>query len=220
MARARQPPREWYESMMQRTVAIILAGGASTRMGRDKAAIEVGGRSLLQWVADAAVEAADSLVVVQAPGADAPPLSARVPLHFVADAVLGAGPLAGLLAGLEAVAAAETEVALVLACDQPFVRPALLRLLASTAAEAGAVVAVVDGRTQPLCAAVRIEAAATLHGRYAAGARAMSTLLDIPGARLLAESEWRSVDPDGISFIGANTPTDLARCEQVARGLA
>lgn len=196
--------------------AIILAGGGSTRMGRDKASLVLGGRTLLQRVIDAAAEVADATVVVLAPGRPLPPLEPRGALRLTTDEVGGQGPLAGILAGL---AAAEGEVALLLACDQPFVRPTLLRLLAEQAAEAPVAIPLLDGQPQHLCSAVRLDTAPALREAYARGSRAAAAISDLPGTRLLAPEVWRAADPDGVSFAGANTPEELAHLEVLAARL-
>nr|MDQ3384917.1 molybdenum cofactor guanylyltransferase [Actinomycetota bacterium] len=91
----------------------MLTGGASTRMGRDKALIGVGGRPLAVRVASALRVAGAARVL--AVGGDAGAL-AEHDLEVVADLHPGAGPLGGLLTAL---AAASTEVVVVLACDLP-----------------------------------------------------------------------------------------------------
>lgn len=91
----------------------MLTGGASTRMGRDKALLRVGGRPLAIRVASA-LQAAGAARVV-AVGGDAAALGA-LGLEVVPDLHPGAGPLGGLLSAL---AAARTEVVVVLACDLP-----------------------------------------------------------------------------------------------------
>jgi molybdopterin-guanine dinucleotide biosynthesis protein A len=196
--------------------AIILAGGGSTRMGREKATIVLGGRTLLQRVIDAAAEVADETVVVCAPGRPLPAIEVHGSLRLTTDEVGGQGPLAGILAGL---AVATGEVALLLACDQPFVRPALLRLLVAQAAEASAVIPLLDGQPQHLCAALRVDAAPTLREAYEGGSRAAAAISDLPGTRLLDPAAWRAVDADGVSFAGANTPEELARLETLAAHL-
>lgn len=196
--------------------AIILAGGGSTRMGREKATIALAGRTLLQRVIDAAAEVADETVVVCAPGRPLPSIEVRGSLRLATDEVGGQGPLAGILAGL---AVASGEIALLLACDQPFVRPALLHLLVAQVAEAPAAIPVRDGQTQPLCAAVRVEAAPLLREAYERGSRAAAAVADLPGARLLDAALWRAVDAEGVSFAGANTPEELARLEALAARL-
>jgi molybdopterin-guanine dinucleotide biosynthesis protein A len=205
---------------MERVAAIILAGGGSTRMGREKATIRVRGRSLLQWVADAAAEVAETTVVVLAPGGERPALEVRGRLIWATDAVSGQGPLAGILAGVACAEEAGATVALVLACDQPFVRPALLRrLLAALEEGVPAVTPIVEGRPQPLCAAVRIETAKALRAAFAAGGRAASAIVDLAEAVTLDPVAWHDADPEGLSFLGANTPEELARCEQAAARL-
>ncbi len=204
-----------YDTQMGVT-AIILAGGGSTRMGREKATIVLAGRTLLQRVIDAAAEVADETVVVCAPGRPFPDIEVRGPLRLTTDEVGGQGPLAGILAGL---AVASSEVALLLACDQPFVRPLLLRLLIAQAAEAPVVIPLRDGQTQPLCAAIRVDAAPLLREAYERGSRAAAAVSDLPGTRLLDAATWRVVDPDGVSFAGANTPEELARLEELAARL-
>ena len=128
----------------------------------------------------------------------------------------GQGPLAGILAGL---AVATGDIALLLACDQPFVRPALLRLLVAETAKAPAAIPLRDDQTQPLCSAIRVDAAPLLRAAYERGSRAAAAVADLPGARLLDAETWRAVDADGVSFAGANTPEELTRLEVLAARL-
>ena len=188
---------------------IVLAGGRSARMGEDKCALGLGGRTLLQRAADALGEVAGELVVAAAAGREPPPPRTALPLRRATDAIAGGGPLAGVLAGLEACSA---PVAVVLACDLPFARPALLRLLAERARAGAPFVAPLhDGRPQPLCSAWRRDALPALRERLAAGERAAASMLGVPGAVLLPPDEWRAADPDAASFANVNTPADLAR---------
>lgn len=91
----------------------MLTGGASTRMGRDKALLEVDGRPLALTVASTLRAAGAGRVV--AVGGDAAGISA-LGIEVVPDEHPGEGPLGGLLT---AFAAARTEVVVVLACDLP-----------------------------------------------------------------------------------------------------
>jgi molybdopterin-guanine dinucleotide biosynthesis protein A len=197
--------------MTEQVTAIVLAGGRSTRMGRDKAALVLGGRTLLQRAIDAAGAAAGAVVVVGAPGRALPPVTSPVPITLLTDPEEGAGPLAGIVAGMAAV---RTPVAVVLACDMPFVEPALLRLLVAAVRErAPSALPVVEGQAQPLCSAVRTDALTSLRAVLASGTRAAAALADLPGARLLAPAEWGVADSQGISFVGVNTPEEWARAE-------
>lgn len=200
---------------MPRTAAIVLAGGRSTRMGRDKAAIVLGGRTLLQRAVDAVEGLVGEIVLVGAPGRALPPVTSDRPLRAVSDAVEGEGPLAGLLAGLAAV---EAEHCLVVGCDQPALAPALLRLLLDRLDRATSASPLVEGRPQPLVSAVRREVRGDLDARFARGERALRALTEVEGADLVPDEAWRAADPDGRSFLGVNTPQDLARVEALLAG--
>jgi len=205
------------ERALNEVTAIVLAGGRSTRMGRDKASLVLGGRALLQRAVDACGEAASAVVVVTAPGRELSGVTSALPLTFVTDAEEGAGPLAGIVAGLSAI---QTPVALVVACDMPFIAPELLRFLASSIGDGvSAAVPVLDGQAQPLCSAVRADALEALQAAFAGGTRAASAVGDLPGARLIQAAEWRVVDPTGTSFVGVNTPEEWARAEALEAAL-
>ncbi|MFN8584358.1 MAG: molybdenum cofactor guanylyltransferase [Dehalococcoidia bacterium] len=195
---------------MPRTAAIVLAGGRSRRMGRDKAALVLRGRSLLQRALDAVGAVVDEIVVVGAPGRALPEVRSARTLRRVDDPVEGEGPLAGLLAGL---ASTEAERCVVVGCDQPALAPALLRLLLDGLDGARSVAPLVEGRAQPLVSAVRREIRGELEAAFAGGERALRALTQVDGAALLDEATWRTADPDARSFVGVNTPEDLARAE-------
>ena len=202
---------------MDEVVAIVLAGGRSRRMGRDKAGVVLGGRTLLQRAVDATAGVATRVVIVGAPGRALPEVACARPLVFVTDPVEGEGPLAGIVTGLEAAGA---PVAVVTCCDQPFIRPAFLWLLAECARTHVAVLPVFEGRPEPLCTAVRREALPQLRAALDHGNRAAMVLADLPGALLLPREEWEAADPDGWSFTGVNTPEELARAETLLERFA
>ena len=111
----------------------VLAGGRSSRMGRDKALLPWNGGTLLSHVEDVVREAVGNVTVI---GRDAYP-----------DVVPNCGPLGGLLT---AFAACTAERVLLVACDMPNLTPDLIRGILSVPGEA--VVAECGGRLHPLCA--------------------------------------------------------------------
>ncbi|MDP9318010.1 MAG: molybdenum cofactor guanylyltransferase [Actinomycetota bacterium] len=132
--------------------AIVLAGGASRRLGGvDKASLEVGGRTLIERVLRALVEA-DQVVVV------GPDRNLPRGVLGTSERPRGGGPVAGLAAGLELV---EAPLVAVLACDLPFVTVATLRGLVSELAadragrRDGAMLVDGSGQRQPLTAVYR-----------------------------------------------------------------
>lgn len=181
--------------------AAVLAGGASTRMGRDKAMLDHGGIPLADHIAAVLREVAAEVFVV----AKAPLPGLRTPV--VLDASPARTPLAGVSAALDH---ARHELVFVCACDMPTISPVLVRLLAEHIADAAAAVPVRDGRVESLHALWRREAAQEVARLLHAGERAVHRVLDALGAVRLAEREWRALDPEGRSFANLNTPADAA----------
>ena len=196
----------------QPTTAIVLAGGASRRMGADKRILAIEGSAMLQRVVEALPDA-DRIFVVIDPARPLPPdLLSAAPIQLVLDLRTGEGPLAGLEAGLTAAA---DDIALVVPGDMPWLDRAVLRLLVArlvSGSAADLVCLMHDGRPQPFPAACRRESTlvrvtALLDG----GERRLRALLDHQSVEALDESTWRTVDPDGRSLLDIDTPADLAR---------
>ncbi len=183
--------------------AAVLAGGASRRMGRDKATLAVGGVALARRAAAAAAAVADPVVLVAPPGHPARTLG----LPLVDDA--GRGPLAALAAAL---AALGTAYVLVVGGDHPDLQPRLLGALVAERATAPALACRRGGLVEPLVAVYeRAPTLALAERRLAEGGdRSLVGLLTALGARILPEPEWRRHDPDGRSFVDLDDPADLA----------
>jgi molybdenum cofactor guanylyltransferase len=180
---------------------VLLTGGASRRMGRDKALLTVAGRSLAE-------RAAQLLAAVAAPVVEVGPGYAG--LAAVQEEPPGSGPLAGLCAG-----AAELErlgsdrPVLLLAVDMPFVTVPLLRLLAERPGRPTAV-PVADGRPQPLCARYGADALEVAPRLLATGERSLRGLLAGIDVGWVEPAEWAAVaGPD--AFVDVDTPADLTR---------
>ena len=144
---------------------LLLAGGGSRRMGRDKTAPDflIGGEPLAARVARALGEVCDEVLVASGDGKR----MAWLGLPQVADALPDSGPLGGLVAGLEA--ATHPHVAVV-AADMPFASPALLCLLASLVGGHDAAVPVSPDGTEPLHAVYARSALGVLRGGPPRGA--------------------------------------------------
>lgn len=198
------------------TTGIILAGGRSSRMGRDKATMELAGRMLIERAISLMDSVVDQVVVVRAPGQSFPLVPVRGRMTVVEDPVEGQGPLVGMAVGLQA---AETPVSLVVGVDHPFLQPALLRLLASrVTSQARWVLPVAGGRPQPLCSAFATDAASVLQVHIDRGDRAPMAVAADLGMVRLTEEDWRHADPDGLSFIDVDTPEEFEAARQRIEG--
>lgn len=199
--------------------AIILAGGRSSRMGSDKAAIVFDGETLLQRTVSAAAEVASEIVLVGAPGQVFTAVTAACPVATVEDAIAGEGPLFGMATGLSAATGARC---LVLGVDMPFLQPALLRLLVerlrAAGIESGArwVVPIAERRPQPLCSAIARDALAVLRAHLDAGDRAPMAVAAGLGLVRIEEAAWRAADPDGLSFVDVDTPEALEAARRLS----
>ncbi len=189
---------------------IILAGGHSRRMGQDKSHLPFGGTTLLAWVIQRVALACRPVIVVARVASDYPDCGATV----VGDQWPDAGPLGGLYTGLSTV---ENAWAVVVACDLPFVEPALLAGLTGLAPGWDAVVPVISGRLQPLCAVYHRAVAQTAETMLRRGDRSMRQLLSQPGFRVrqVSEQELRVWDPELRSFTNINTPEDYERARDM-----
>jgi molybdopterin-guanine dinucleotide biosynthesis protein A len=179
--------------------AAILAGGTSSRMGRDKAFLELDGRPLVLHVVDR-LSVFDVFIVAK----ETAPFDG-FGVAAVADANEASTPLTGVLTALRA---STLDRVFVCACDMPFVSPDVVRLLASRLEDRQAVVPRHGGRAEPLHAVWSTRAAAHVEDALRAGERSVHRVLDGLRVTWVEEEEWMPLDPDGLSFVNINTPAD------------
>ena len=187
-----------------RVSVVILAGGRSSRFGRDKLAEPIDGRPLLSHAIDAVRTLASEILVVAAPDATpAVPDDARI----VHDPVAFEGPLVGARTGVEA---ASGPVVLVVGGDSPDMVSAVLEAMVGALGAADAVVLDHDGRARPLPIAVRRDPAlAALDRLVAQGERRLRALTEVLRTRIIEEATWRALDPDGATLRDIDTEADL-----------
>jgi molybdopterin-guanine dinucleotide biosynthesis protein A len=193
--------------------AAILAGGRSTRFGgRDKSALVVEGRPIIDRQVSELSQIADEILLVGGTTRPGP----RPGVTPIADRIHGCGPLGGLHAALTA---ARGEPVIVVACDMPYVSAPFLAYLAGLAGERdepGEVVAVVPQTERgyhPLCAAYTRAVAAPIERRLAAGRLTMTDLLADVRLRVVAADEIaRFGDPHQL-LANVNTPAELESLE-------
>ncbi|HEX3630221.1 MAG TPA: molybdenum cofactor guanylyltransferase [Candidatus Dormibacteraeota bacterium] len=179
---------------------LILAGGNSRRMGRDKGSLAAGSLTLIEHIARRLGPVVDEVLMSLAePNPDA----ARLPV--VVDRFPGMGPLAGMHAGL---LAAHHPLVWVVACDLPDVEPALGPFLCGMADAVDAVVPVVDRDPEGVCAVYRRGLAPKVEALLRSGRRSVKSLLDEVDCRFVADEELRAVDPTLRSFRNLNTPAE------------
>ena len=185
--------------MIENCTAVILAGGESRRMGRDKAEVMFQGETLLDR-AIANLEPLFANIVVSVRH----PLSIKLPQ--VVDA--GGGPMAGLVTALEDV---RTDWIFAIGVDMPFIVPAVLKYMAAEREGRDAVLAEVEGYLQPMPAFyARSSCLPAMQSRIAQGCRSLMRLMPLLNSAVLTEKDLRLLDPDLRSFVDFDTPEDMA----------
>lgn len=178
--------------------AAVLAGGGSTRMGRDKALLRVDGIALASRVARACREAGASEVFTV--GGDTEGLAA-LGLRTVSDVAQGEGPLAGVLAAL---GAARDPLVVISACDTPWLGPLQVRSIVDGIGSADVGVGAAAGHLQPLLAVWRRSALSAVQAAFDDGERSPRRLIATMSHVVieLGDGEW-ALDMD--------TPEDAER---------
>lgn len=190
--------------------AFILAGGCSSRMGKDKGLLELGGQPLIVRTAHLLDPLVSAVTVVGSPERYAP-----LGLHAIADVnfdvLEGKGAALGPLAGIAtALHSTETTWNLILACDLPYLTAEWLDWLMARAMESEK--QIVMPRTsrglEPLAAIYRRECATRLVASLARGVRKVAEAMEQFSVDMVSDSDWRHVDPEGRTLLNMNVPAD------------
>ena len=187
--------------------AIVLAGGRSSRFGRDKASEPLLGRSLLQHVIDRITPLVGELIIVRAPGQTLPDIETTLPVRIADDAYPGRGPLGGIYSGLRSAGASRC---LAVACDMPLRSRPLLRELLGRSADCDVVMPVL-AFPEPLHAVYARSCLEPMRARLEAGQLKITGFLGAVNVCYMREAECRALDAELLSFTNVNTEEDLAR---------
>jgi molybdopterin-guanine dinucleotide biosynthesis protein A len=174
----------------------VLTGGASTRMGRDKALLPIEGSTLVECTAEKVRAAAGSVTLI-----GAPERYAALGIPALADEVTGCGPIGGVYTALKHTA---TDWNLIVACDMPGIDVRFLSRLLAAAHEAGALCLAPRDASglHPLCAVYHRRSLAHIESAIAHNQFQMQELLNNIGA-----AAW-PVDDSGL-LTNVNTPSDF-----------
>lgn len=186
---------------------VVLAGGASRRMGADKALLEVAGERLVDRVVRRLATICSPVVV-----ASGRRTLAGVAVPQVADPEPDAGPLGGIVAGLDWLAASgpPADLAAVVAVDLPDVSTPLLEVLARLwDGRAPAVLPTVAGEPQPLHALYASAARDQFAALFRAGERSPRRACRRLGGVEVGERVWGPLDPDARFARNLNRPQDV-----------
>jgi molybdenum cofactor guanylyltransferase len=209
------------ENSKQRIGAYVLAGGGSTRFGRDKALVEFAGKPMLArmlGLVDCAVSgerlAGSALVIGSAEKYD------TVWTLCVDDRWPGEGPLGGIVTALLHTRETKPECMwnLIVSCDMPFLTEDWLRFLVERAAKSDARVVLPHSAQgpEPLCACWRTDCVETLRSAFERGVRKVTEGISLLNAEVLDERDWKRFDSSGRLFWNMNTAADYEEARRIA----
>lgn len=187
----------------------ILAGGASTRMGRDKTLTALLGRPLVEHVVERLRGLGREILLIT----NTPEIHAGLGLPMLTDVLPGRGPLGGVYTALTHAAAGHT---LVVAVDMPFLNRDLLRYMIGLAPGFDVVVPRLDGRPEALHAIYSKGCLEPIRARLDAGRLKVAGLYEDVRVRYVEAAEIDRFDPERHAFFNINTPDDLEIARRIA----
>lgn len=197
-----------------RITGVIQAGGRSTRMGgRPKALLELGGRRIIDRVADVVRDVADDVLIVT----NTPELYASLDLPMVPDAFPDHGSLGGIYSGLRAAAG---DTAFTVACDMPFLMTEVARLVTGRAGEADVVVPRVGEQFETLHACYAKSCLGPIEARLRAGRLKIVGFYDEVRVLPIEAGEVARFRAPEIVFMNVNTPEELEAARRLLPELA
>ncbi len=198
---------------MMEVSAIVLAGGLSRRLGRDKAIEPFGGEPLIARVIGRLSKLTNETIVVvnsEARGEELPlPDTARIAVDIYPDS----GSLGGIFSGL---AAAANDWGFVVACDMPFLNEELISHMLTLREDCDAVVPVLSGYPEPTHAAYSKACLPHIERRLKANRLKIAGFFDNVRVRTVTADEVDAFDAQRLSFFNVNTPEDLKRAIDLA----
>ncbi len=190
------------------TSSIVLAGGKGSRLGREKASLKIGGKTLIERVISCLAPLSTEIIVVTGQGEAIPFESPLV--KTIGDLYPGKGALGGIYSGL---AVSTSSHNLVVACDMPFLNAGLLRYMIELSPPFDVVIPRVEENVEPLHAVYSKACLPSIEGMLKEENLKIADILPLVKVRCLSEDEINRFDSQHLSFFNVNTPADLKRAE-------
>ena len=192
--------------------AIILAGGKSLRLGRNKALETIGGKSLIEYVIERLRPLTNRFLIVTSQG------QSDLPVIYDAEVLVdiypGKGPLVGIYTGL---LASRTSHNAVVAGDMPFINIELLRYMIELSPDFDVVIPRLrEGMIEPLHAVYSKNCLNNMKTQLEQGYLKISYLLDTVRVRYVEIAECQKFDPQLLTFFNINSQSDLDKAIALA----
>jgi molybdopterin-guanine dinucleotide biosynthesis protein A len=180
--------------------------------GQPKALLELGGKRIIERVVDAVAGVLDDLLVVT----NTPERYAFLELPMVPDVFPDGGALGGIYSGLRA---ATGDAAFTVACDMPFLHPAIVRMVVERAGEGDVVIPRTGDQLETMHAVYGKRCLVPMETRLRAGQlKIVGFFGDVRVVELDAAQMAQHRDPE-VAFMNVNTPAELARARALVEDL-
>jgi len=200
--------------MIPNMTGVLVAGGKSRRMGRDKRFLELGGQALLHRALSVLQSLFDEVLIALAE--PLPQLTGQG-YRVVTDLIPNCATLGGLYTGLSS---ASHPRIFAVGCDMPFLNPAVILRLAERGAQADVVMSKLATGLQPMHAVYSKACLPHLEQMARAQQFKVQGLAEVPGltVKLIPEKGFLDVDPQLLSFFNINTPADYEFARKLLAG--
>ncbi len=185
------------------------------RLGRNKTAVTISNRTLLQWVVSRLSLFNSDIIIVTANKQPLPEFIDYPKLRVVADIYPGKGSLGGIYTGLST---SDSFHNLVIACDMPFLNQALLGYMIQLSVNFDLVVPKIDDRVEPLHAVYSKSCLLPIEGLLKQDNLKVIEVLDLVRVRYVEAEEIDRFDPNHLSFFNINSEADLKIARESAKG--
>jgi len=195
--------------------SIVLAGGRSSRLGREKLAEVIAGKSLIERaISSLSALSQEILIVISQKQARSSLSSYTYPkAKTVVDLYPQKGSLIGIYTGL---VHSSNLLNLAVACDMPFLNLDLLRYMVKIAPGFDVVIPRIGDQMEPLHAVYSKKCIGPMEDRIKQGNLRVTGFFDSVKVRYLGEEELDRFDPERLSFFNINTEADLKRARILA----
>ncbi|MDI6704306.1 MAG: molybdenum cofactor guanylyltransferase [bacterium] len=188
--------------------SIILAGGKGNRIGKEKAFIKIGNKTIIERIIDVLSNLFEDIIVV----AKNQELYKDFNVKVTEDIIPNLGPLGGLYSGL---LKSNTFHNLVLASDMPFINPSFVNYMKGKIDDYDILIPAIDERTEPLHAIYSKRCLEAIKNRLDKGLLSMQSFFSDVKVRYILKEEIESFDPNYRMFFNVNTKDDVEEANRI-----
>jgi molybdenum cofactor guanylyltransferase len=198
------------EPLIKDVTGVILAGGKSSRYGKNKSFVKVNGIPLIERVIRAMKDVFQDVIIIT----NTPNEYAYLTFPMFEDLIKGLGPLGGIYTGLKSL---QTRTGFFVACDMPTISQKLIKYMVGNRYDHDIVVPRIAGRLEPLCALYSQSCLPPIKRLIDARQCQVFRFFDEVSVRYIEGEEIRRIDSGLRTFFNINRPEELNQFHEALR---